>query len=200
MQDNQGRASQHEIILGKHRQDQGPRKSIGEEGNEGQDTRGEYVDERAAWTTSAGQSRKEKTQRMKDQPEERAKQPPRTGASRAERRTAPDWSIRGSGPSALDGNIRGRAKKHDAAPLTGTSRGTRAAAPDWNIRERRRAAPDCIFRGRTRTRSGEQQRTTNQQRTQEPDLRNGGSSGESQPTQDLPGQPGQTSRTKQHQQ
>ena len=73
MKDHQGRASQHEIILGKWGHDQGPSNTIGEEGDEGQDKRGEF---RTKERPGQGQSgRKEKVRRMKDQPEERAKKP-----------------------------------------------------------------------------------------------------------------------------
>ena len=127
-------------------QDQGPGNTIREEG---QEKRGESVEDRA-WTE----------------------------ASRAEQRTTSGCSVWGSGPSAPDGKIRGEAKKHDAAPWTGASGRTRAASPKWNVR------------GRTSRRSAERRSKLICSERKNKTARDGGSSGESQPTQGHPGQPG----------
>ena len=80
LKDHQARTRRHKIILGERRHDKGRSFIVSEGGGRGQRQEGR---EGTPQTGSAGQSRKEQAQRMKDQPEKRAKLP------------APESSIQG---------------------------------------------------------------------------------------------------------
>ena len=71
-------ANQHKIILeqpGTSTTTGGAGLEQNDQGDDDQDKGRDYGDKRAAWTRSARQSKKEKTHRMKDQPEESAERP-----------------------------------------------------------------------------------------------------------------------------
>ena len=107
-------ASQHQIIMGKWGQDQGPSYTIGEEWDEAQDKGGRYGDEGVARIRSAGQSRKEKMQQRRIGRKRKPHAPDQKIQGGAAHN--PDWIFRAHGLSAPDWNIRGSAEPRKVTP------------------------------------------------------------------------------------